>query len=50
MEKFFRSNEAVVATVYCPIVFPPAPVIAWKESGSGGKAFDSFCKFINYND
>lgn len=42
MERFFRSNEAVVATVYCPIVFPPAPVIAWKEDKSGGKMSCSY--------
>ncbi|XP_022251873.1 pre-rRNA-processing protein TSR1 homolog [Limulus polyphemus] len=30
-EKFLRSDVAVVASMYAPIIFPPAPVLVFKE-------------------
>lgn len=35
-ERFLRSNATVVATVYCPITFPPASVLMFKQRANGG--------------
>lgn len=34
-ERFLRSNATVVATVYCPITFPPASVLMFKQRANG---------------
>lgn len=34
-ERFFRTDAPVVASVFAPIVFPPAPVILFKENSPG---------------
>uniref|UniRef100_A0A146LG16 Pre-rRNA-processing protein TSR1 homolog n=1 Tax=Lygus hesperus TaxID=30085 RepID=A0A146LG16_LYGHE len=34
-ERFFRPNSEVVATMYAPVIFPPAPVLAFKEDEDG---------------
>jgi len=34
-ERFLPSNDAVVASVYAPIIFPPAPVLVFRQATDG---------------
>ncbi|EDV24926.1 uncharacterized protein TRIADDRAFT_527, partial [Trichoplax adhaerens] len=49
LERFFRTNEAIVATMYCPIMFPPAPVIVFRENEDGGFSLVATGSLLNVN-
>ena len=34
-ERYFQPNSVTVATVYAPIIFPPASILAFKENPNG---------------
>jgi len=36
-ERFFRDDASMVATIYAPITFPPAPVLVFKENYKGDR-------------
>lgn len=36
-ERFLRDDVAMVATMYAPITFPPAPVLVFRETVTGGR-------------
>ena len=36
-ERFFRPQTVVVASVYCPIVYPPTPVLVFNDDISKGE-------------
>jgi len=48
-ERFLPASDAVVASVFAPIVFPPAPVLVFRESKEGETELVAVGSVLNVN-